>query len=75
MLETEDVTDVIAVKEGHTEDVKDVLTVADEDVLIDGLPLDDQEAISDDEALALADPEPDSEDELVTVFLEVHDGE
>jgi hypothetical protein len=68
VLETEDVIDVVVVKEEHSEGVKDVLTVADGDALIDGLPLDDQEATSDDETLALADPEPDNEDELVTVF-------
>jgi len=74
-LEIETIPEAVPLNEEYSETVKYVLTVADEDALIDGLPLDDQEATSDDDVLGLADPEPDNEDELEIVFWDVHDGE
>jgi len=74
-LEIEPIPDTVPLNEEYSETVKHVLTVANEDALIDGLPLDDQEATSDDDVLGLADPEPDNEDELEIVFWDVHDGE
>jgi hypothetical protein len=59
----------------HSEAVKDALVVNENNALNEGLPLDDKEASPDDEILGLAEPEPDTEEELEIVFLGVHDGE